>query len=47
MQPRLAAGQFRISGMTLSPGETAEWGKKIIAFRAERAVQAIRTAIQQ
>jgi creatinine amidohydrolase/Fe(II)-dependent formamide hydrolase-like protein len=47
MQSRLDAGQFRISGMTLSPAETAEWGKKIITFRAERAVQAIRTAIQQ
>ncbi len=47
MQPRLEAGQFRISGMALSPAETAEWGKKIIAFRAERAAQAIRTAISR
>lgn len=47
MQPRLAAGLFRISGMTLSPAETAEWGKKIIAFRADRAAEAIRMAIQQ
>jgi creatinine amidohydrolase len=47
MQQRLAAGQFRISGMTLNPAQTAEWGKKIIAFRANRTVQAIRAAIQQ
>lgn len=47
MQQRLAVGRFRISGMTLSPAETAEWGKKIIAFRAERTMQAIREAIQQ
>jgi creatinine amidohydrolase/Fe(II)-dependent formamide hydrolase-like protein len=47
MQPRLDVGLFRISGMTLSPAETAEWGKKIIAFRAERAAQAIRKAIQR
>jgi creatinine amidohydrolase/Fe(II)-dependent formamide hydrolase-like protein len=47
MQPRLAAGQFRISGLNLSPAETAEWGRKIIAFRAERAVQAIRSIITQ
>lgn len=47
MQQRLAAGQFRISGMTLDPAQTAEWGKKIIAFRADRTVQALRAAIQQ
>jgi creatinine amidohydrolase len=47
MQDRLTAGQFRIGGMTLTPGEAAEWGRKIIAFRVERTVQAIRTAIQQ
>lgn len=45
MQQRMAAGQFRIGGMTLSPTETAEWGKKIISFRADRTVQAIRAAI--
>lgn len=47
MQQRLAAGQFRISGMTLSPDQAAEWGRKIIAFRADRTVQAIRDAIQR
>jgi creatinine amidohydrolase len=44
MQQRLAAGQFRISGLTLNPAQTAEWGRRIIAFRAERTVQAIRRA---
>lgn len=47
MQERLNAGQFHVSGLTLSPTETAEWGKKIIAFRAERTVQAIRAVIQR
>ena len=45
MQQRLAVGLFRVGGVTLSPVETAEWGKKIISYRAERTVQAIRTAI--
>ncbi len=47
MQQRLTAGRFRISGMTLNPDQAAEWGKKIIAFRADRTVQAIRDAIQR
>jgi creatinine amidohydrolase len=47
MQQRLAAGTFRISGLTLSPAEAAAWGRKIIAFRADRTVQAIRAAIQR
>lgn len=45
MQQRLVAGQFRVSGMELSPAETAEWGKKILAFRADRTVRAIRSVI--
>ncbi|HTU19191.1 MAG TPA: creatininase family protein [Gemmataceae bacterium] len=45
MHQRLAAGQFRISGMELNPEATVEWGKRILAFRAERTVQAIRQAI--
>jgi creatinine amidohydrolase len=44
LQQRLAAGQFRISGLALSPAETAEWGRKIISFRADRTVQAIRAS---
>ncbi len=47
LQQRLIAGQLRISGMSMSPAELAEWGQKIIAFRAERTVRAIRNAIQR
>jgi creatinine amidohydrolase/Fe(II)-dependent formamide hydrolase-like protein len=47
MQERLAAGQFHISGLTLTPAETAAWGRKIIAFRADRAALAIRTVIRR
>jgi creatinine amidohydrolase len=47
MQQRLAVGPFRISGLTVSPEEAAEWGRKIIAFRADCTVQAIREAIQR
>jgi creatinine amidohydrolase len=47
MQQRLAAGQFCISGMTLNPAQTAQWGKKIIAFRADRTVRAIREVIRR
>jgi creatinine amidohydrolase len=45
MNQRLAAGKFRINGIDLSPAETVEWGKKIIAFRAETTIQAIRKVI--
>lgn len=47
LQQRLVAGHFRISGMTVSPAQAAEWGRKIIAFRADRTVRAIRDAIQR
>ncbi len=47
LQQRLTNGQLQISGMTLTPAESAEWGKKIIAFRVERTVQAIRAALNQ
>lgn len=47
MQQRLADGRIRISGMTITPSELAEWGKKIIAFRAEWTAQAIRATIQR
>jgi creatinine amidohydrolase/Fe(II)-dependent formamide hydrolase-like protein len=46
MQQRIAAGRFRINGIELTPAEAAEWGKKIIAIRAETTVRAIRKAIQ-
>jgi creatinine amidohydrolase/Fe(II)-dependent formamide hydrolase-like protein len=46
MKQRIAAGKFRINGIDLVPAEkTIVWGKKIIAFRAETTVQAIRKAV--
>jgi creatinine amidohydrolase/Fe(II)-dependent formamide hydrolase-like protein len=45
MQQRLAAGNFRINGIDLAPAEkTIAWGKRIIDFRAEATVRAIRRA---
>ena len=42
---RIAAGKFRINGVDLAPAEkTIEWGKKIVDFRAEQTVKAIRRA---
>jgi creatinine amidohydrolase/Fe(II)-dependent formamide hydrolase-like protein len=44
---RQAAGKFSINGVALDPVEkTAEWGRKIIDFRAEATTKAIRKAIQ-
>jgi creatinine amidohydrolase len=46
MKQRIAAGRFRINGIDLVPAEkTIAWGKKIVAFRAETTVQAIRKAL--
>lgn len=46
MKQRIAAGKFCINGIDLVPAEkTIVWGKKIIAFRAETTVQAIRKAL--
>ena len=48
MKQRVAAGKFRINGVDLAPAaQTIEWGKKIIAFRADQTTQAIRLAIQR
>jgi creatinine amidohydrolase len=48
MEQRLAAGKFRINGIDLAPAaRTIEWGKKIIAYRAETTTQAIGLAIQR
>lgn len=47
VQPRLTNGRLQISGMMLTPAEIAEWGKKIIAFRADWTVQAIRATLQR
>jgi creatinine amidohydrolase len=46
MRQRLASGQFRVSGMELDAEQTIAWGKKIIAHRAERSVQAIRKILR-
>jgi len=48
MKQRIAAGNFRINGVELAPAEkTIEWGRKIIDFRAEKTVQAIRQKLSQ
>jgi creatinine amidohydrolase/Fe(II)-dependent formamide hydrolase-like protein len=46
MKQRIAAKKFRINGVDLMPSEkTIEWGKKIVEFRADRTVKAIREAL--
>lgn len=46
MKQRIAAGNFRINGIDLAPvDKSIEWGKKIIDFRAEAAVIAIKQAL--
>ncbi len=46
MKQRQAAGKFRINGVDLNPPEkTIEWGKKVVDFRAEATVKAIRAAV--
>ena len=48
MEQRIAAGKFRINGVDLAPAEkTIEWGRKIVEFRAETTVEAIRRSITQ
>jgi creatinine amidohydrolase/Fe(II)-dependent formamide hydrolase-like protein len=45
MEQRLAAGRFRINGVDLAPaGNTIEWGRRIVDFRAQKTVDAIRKA---
>jgi len=40
---RIKAGNFKINGVDLAPAEkTIEWGKKILDYRADRTVEAIR-----
>jgi creatinine amidohydrolase len=42
----IAADRFRINGVNLAPAEkTIEWGRRIIDFRANATVKAIRAAI--
>ena len=46
MPERMKAGKFVINGISLAPIEkTVENGKKIVAFRTERTVAAIKTAL--
>jgi creatinine amidohydrolase/Fe(II)-dependent formamide hydrolase-like protein len=45
MKQRIAADKFRINGIDLAPAEkTVSWGRRIIDYRAERTVEAIRKA---
>jgi len=44
-EQRIKAGNFRINGVDLAPAEkTIQWGKRIIDFRAEATVKALRKA---
>ncbi len=46
MKQRIAAGKFSINGVNLAPVEKSiEWGKKLIDYRAEVTVTAIKAAI--
>jgi creatinine amidohydrolase/Fe(II)-dependent formamide hydrolase-like protein len=46
MKERIAADKFRINGIDLAPVEkTAEWGRKIVAYRADQTVAAIKKAL--
>ena len=45
---RIAAGKFRINGIELAPAkETIEWGKRLIEFRADATVNALRVAMSR
>ena len=45
MKQRIAAGKFRINGVDLAPVEkTTAWGRKIVDYRAEATIAAIRRA---
>lgn len=46
MKERIAAGKFRINGVDLAPLEkTVEWGRKIVNYRADQTVAAIRKSL--
>ena len=46
MKERIAAGRFRINGVDLAPAEkTIEWGRKIVDYRADLTVTAIRKSM--
>jgi hypothetical protein len=47
MPERVKAGKFLINGVSLAPiAKTVENGRKIIAFRTEKTVAAIRKAME-
>lgn len=47
MKQRIAANKFRINGIDLAPVEkTVVWGKKIIDYRAEATIKAIRASMK-
>ncbi|MDB5388231.1 MAG: hypothetical protein JWM11_3877, partial [Planctomycetaceae bacterium] len=47
MKQRIKAGNFRINGIDLAPAEkTAEWGRKIINYRADLTVTAIQKSLK-
>ena len=47
-EQRIAAGKFRINGVDLAPAaKTIEWGRKIVEFRAEATVEAVRRSIAE
>jgi creatinine amidohydrolase len=46
MAQRMAADKFRINGVALGPAEkTIAWGRKIVDFRAEATISALRRAM--
>ena len=46
MKQRIAAGNFRINGIDLAPAEkTIAWGRRIIDYRADVTVQALRKSL--
>jgi creatinine amidohydrolase len=48
LQERIAAGKASINGVPIAPAEKAiEWGKKIVDYRAEVTVKAIREKMAQ
>ncbi|MGE3409830.1 MAG: creatininase family protein [Pirellulales bacterium] len=47
MEERITAGKFQINGINLAPAEkTIAWGRKIVAFRTDQTVKAVRGAIR-
>jgi creatinine amidohydrolase/Fe(II)-dependent formamide hydrolase-like protein len=48
MKQRVAADKFRINGIELTPvDKTVAWGKKIVDFRADETIKAIRASLKK